>query len=279
MFFEKVPLREHESFLIRRSLDYKVEYPYHIHPEFELILINNASGTRFVGDHVQKFCDNDLVLLGSNLPHRWIFKETSSKASVLVLQFKIKIFENEVFQEQGFSKLSKMLAISSRGILFNNNQIHKKVLSEFYEIEKKDGIGRLAHFFKIFEILAETKYTVLSGISYDHMHLQHSGDRIDKAYEYIISHYEDNLSLESIADKFNLSKSGFHRFFKRHTGKNFSQFINELRVSKACQLLIESDESISNICFKTGFTNVSYFNRIFKHIYLQSPKEYRILYK
>ena len=72
-----------------------------------------------------------------------------------------------------------------------------------------------------------------------------------------------------------MSESRFSRFFRRATGNTFTDFVNRVRVNRACQLLMETDRQVTHICYEVGFNNVANFNRRFLEIKGMTPSEFR----
>ena len=93
----------------------------------------------------------------------------------------------------------------------------------------------------------------------------------EEEFEY----FKTLVDLEEISNIANMTEKSFCRFFKKSTKRTLTEFINEIRVSKACKLLISENYSVGQICNQTGFSSVSYFNRIFKSMTNHTPKEYR----
>jgi AraC-like DNA-binding protein len=82
-------------------------------------------------------------------------------------------------------------------------------------------------------------------------------------------------SMSEFAAQFGMTESRFSRFFRRATGNNFIDFVNRVRISRACLLLMESNRYITHICYDVGFNNVANFNRRFLEIKGMTPSEFR----
>ena len=91
---------------------------------------------------------------------------------------------------------------------------------------------------------------------------------------FLMNNYTREIQLEEVAGLVNLNKSSFCRYFKYRTHKTCSQFLNEIRIAHACKLLINGELSISEICYETGYNNISHFNRQFKLITGLTAKAY-----
>ncbi len=276
MFFEKVPLKEDDFFIVRQSVDLNEDYPFHTHPEFELMLVLHSSGRRFVGNSFSEFTDFDLSLIGPNLPHKWSFEKHNKKSKVLVLQFRGAILEDPFFKQSGLKNLHLLLAKASKGIRFKNTKEIRQVESGFAYIRTHKNIKALVRFLNILEILSRSKETeLLSNRSYALKTSEISLKKIDSIFNYILDNFARGIDLADVAAKFHMSKSGLCIFFKKHTGKNFSQFMNELRIGYASGLLVETDKPVSEICYTSGYKNLSYFNKIFRNINNKTPVAFR----
>ncbi len=99
--------------------------------------------------------------------------------------------------------------------------------------------------------------------------------QMKKIIHYIEEHYNEKITLETLADHAGLSQYHLAHTFKKCTGQSPIEFINHYRLSMAAARLIETDEQIIEIAIDTGFNNISYFNRIFKKRFGVTPKEYR----
>ncbi len=256
-------------------------FPWHFHPEYELVYVIKSFGKRFVGDHIDDFSDGDLVLLGSNLPHFWknddvFFQgDPQYKVNAIVIHFPADFFKQQIENYPEFLKIKELLQRSARGIRFHE-PIAKSVGKKLEKLLKSKGLERTLDFVKILDKLARTKdYKILSSGNYNAELQNLSSSRIDKVLHIINSNYREDLKLETVANHAGMNKTAFCRFFKEKTGKSFSEFLIEMRIGYACKLLIEAQLSVSQICFESGFNNLSNFNRQFKKQTLFTPVHYK----
>ena len=256
-------------------------FPWHFHPEYELVYVIKSFGKRFVGDHIDDFSDGDLVLLGSNLPHFWKNEDVffqgdpQYKVNAIVIHFPADFFKQQIENYPEFLKIKELLQRSARGIRFHE-PIAKSVGKKLEKLLKSKGLERTLDFVKILDKLARTKdYKILSSGNYNAELQNLSSSRIDKVLHIINSNYREDLKLETVANHAGMNKTAFCRFFKEKTGKSFSEFLIEMRIGYACKLLIEDQLSVSQICFESGFNNLSNFNRQFKKQTLFTPVHYK----
>lgn len=264
----------------------KVDEPYlssplHFHDLCELVFIKESYGKRIVGDHVQDFQHHDLVIMGPNLPHIWyndpVFyqPESTLRASATVVYFPEDMLLNFMDDEQAISAARNFMTKAARGIRFYGDTLNK-VSNRLEEMTQSTGLRRLANLLLICEDLIQSKeYELLSSPGY-HLQLNQSDTRrVNSVYVYVMQHFREEILLSDVASIANLTPTAFCRFFKKHTGKSFSRFVNELRIAHACKLLHNFELPIMTICYESGFQNMTNFNKFFQRIKDCSPSQYR----
>jgi AraC-like DNA-binding protein len=256
---------------------------WHYHPEVELIIMLESTGTRFIGDSIEKFTPGDVVLIGKNLPHLWLndekyFSEESTlRAKCYGFHFHEHFLEN-------FSKIPEMKYVknlferANRGIKFNIKEIDL-----FIEHVKKIYTGGESfNMIKVLEMLLklenEKDFSYLASLGFINSFERKKDDKIFRVYEYIRNNFTDHISLDKAAELANMESSSFSRYFKRVHKKTLTRYVNEIRIGYACKLLIEQKFNVSEVCYKSGYNNVSHFNRKFKSFKGVTPSEYVELY-
>ncbi len=269
------------SFLYRRFTQARLDAPFHFHPELELTLILAGKGKRMVGRQVSNFEPGDLVLLGPNLPHTWSGNEPEGTevSRSIVIQFK------EYFVGEQFWAVPEMASIRN---LFQKAQsgVWIKGKTRDWVAEKMEQgtelppIQKLLQLIDILYHIATSEETELLDFQLDHYAPSTlESERFQNVYAYLIEHYLEDISLETIAEVANLSPTSFCRFFKKIARKTFVDTLTEFRVKHACQLVSSTDKPISEICFESGFGNISYFNKAFKRSLGRSPIRYRKMFR
>ncbi|MEM9648022.1 MAG: AraC family transcriptional regulator [Bacteroidota bacterium] len=260
-------------------------YPYflkvwHYHPEYELVFLEKSTGTRFIGDSIQKFKPGEVILLGKNLPHMWLnddvyFESNENKsAEAIAVHFKEDFLGGNLYQSPEFGHIERLLKRASRGIRF---QITKKpgIHEEFKALFAKDPFSRVMSLLQLLNKLAKQRnYELLSSAGYLNTLENQGNERLDKVYAYVFNNFKREVSASEVSDLIGMNPSAFSRFFKRVHRKPFSQYLNEIRVGYACKLLLEKENTITQVVYESGFNNVSNFNRQFRKIKQMSPSEY-----
>jgi AraC-like DNA-binding protein len=142
-----------------------------------------------------------------------------------------------------------------------------------------NGVNRLILFLQTLEAIAKTEeYELLSTYGFVNTMNTLDAERLNKVMNYIMDNYAEEINMNDIANLANLSVSSFCRYFRGRTHKTFSQFLNEVRIMNACKLLVTSDKTVTQICYDTGYNNISHFNRQFKLITGLTAKQYQLKY-
>lgn len=257
-------------------------YPLHQHREYELNFVENAPGVRrIVGDSVEETGDYDLVLIGTGgLQHVWEQGRcTSQDIREITIQFEPELFPDEVLSKNQFASIGKMLQQSRLGLAFPLSAIMKVYSSLDTLANNPNSFSQFIQMLQILNDLSASDYRVLSTSSFANADKVMESRRVTKVKDYIAEHYTEDLKLEDLASLVGMSPSSFSRFFKLRTNKNLSTYIIDIRLGVAARALVDSSQNISEICYESGFNNISNFNRVFKARKGISPKEFRQLYK
>lgn len=252
---------------------------WHYHPEFELVLILQSTGTRFIGDSIKKFKEGEVVLIGSNVPHMWLndeeyFREDSQlKTEAVVIHFKKEFLGKGFFEVPEMKIISTLLDKAERGIKFCN--LPNGVVMEIENLRRYDPPTRIYKIIEILFLLANRdQFELLSSSTFVNSSFKTENRRLHKVYEFVFENFNNPIYSSDVAEIAGMNKSAFSRFFKKTHGKSFITFLNEIRIGCACKLLLERKESITSIAYMSGFNNVSNFNRQFRNIHGKSPSAY-----
>ena len=254
---------------------------WHFHKEYELHLIIASSGTAFIGDYIGSFYPYSLFLTGPNLPHNWISQvaegEVVDKRDMLV-NFTDETLENAATVFPELNALNPLLERARFGIQFHCSRTINESADLLQRIAETRGASRLGHFFVLMELLATCEdYHLLSGAPIRSEADEHTLDRTNKALNFIFERYTSELTLEEAAEHLGMTPTYFSRFFRKATGRCFIEFVNSLRISKSCELLSQSEKAVTDVCFESGFNNISNFNRRFQQMKGMTPTHYRRL--
>lgn len=276
----KVDSNAEHSFSVRENIFPFLYNYWHYHPEIELTYIRKSSGTRLAGDSIERFADGDLILLGSNLPHMWrnddkYFEEHSEHhIESVAIHFLPDFWGKDFLGLIENRHIQELLKEARRGFkIFGAT--HTIVVEKMEEILYLKQTQRLVQLLEILDIIAgssERKHLASEGFV-DQYQID-PNDKINDIYQYTLNNFKKGITIQEVAKHVHISPNYFCRYFKQRTSKTYIQFVTELRVGHACKLLLENNLNINQICYESGFNNVSNFNRKFKEIIGQSPSQY-----
>lgn len=284
VYHEDTPLTEEDClYVIARNKD-GFDFPLHRHNVYELNFIEGAAGAvRMVGDSVSEIGDYELVLIASpELTHGWENGNLKSKDNIreITIQFGADLFADSLLHKNQFRTLKRMFEKGRNGLSFSLAAILKVRPLLISLANETKGFYMMTTFMNmLYELSNDDGMTVLSSRAFAGVGSHSSSRRIKQVQDYIDKNYSKVITLEELAGVACMSGAAFSRFFKSKTGTNPSNYIIDVRIGKACRLLVDTTNSISEICFETGFNNISNFNRQFKKLKGRSPKEFRELYQ
>ncbi|MFZ4285929.1 AraC family transcriptional regulator [Variovorax sp. HJSM1_2] len=263
-----------------RYLEHGIPTPlvrWHQHEEYELHLIVQTRGKLFVGDYIGHFEPGNLVLTGPRLPHNWISSDPPAGGVALrdlVLQFAdapLRAASSHIGELQGVLPL---LERARHGIEFFG--MSETVRIHLERIKASHGLQRFGEFLQLLGELARcTEYRLLSTVQMQSFDDDASLAQLSGIVSYLTDHCAEQFTMSDISARAGMSESQFSRYFRRATGNTFTDFVNRLRINRACQLLMETDRYVSNVCYDVGFNNVANFNRRFLQIKGMTPKDFR----
>lgn len=236
------------------------QFRWHYHPEYELTYIVRGSGYRIIGNAHAYFSAGDFVLLGNNLPHTWSSKsDDNSQSEAIVIQFSNE-FIAPFLQLKESAAISKLLAESSRGLSF---QFSDELATKMIQITTKTGFESVLCLLELLEKLSSETAHQIASTTYHNTLSQKFESRINKVCLFLQAHFSEQISLQQVAGLVFMSESNFCKFFKKATSTTFSDYLNDLRITEACNLLLSTDLEINKIAHTCGFESLSYFNRVF----------------
>ena len=280
---EITPLGEHDFMYVADRHKKEFDYPIHCHDIMELNFVENAAGARrVVGDNYEEIGDYDLVLItSSDLEHVWEQHECKSDdIHEVTVQFYIH-FEDEhtPFRTNPYKSIYQMMMRAKLGLAFPMPAI-MKVYNRLVKLASMDDKFYMAQELLIilYELSKFDDAHELASSTFAKVEVNSDSRRVLKVKEYINRHINDNLRLEQLADLVGMTATAFSRFFKLRTGKNLSEYIVDIRLGHAARRLVDTTDSVSEICWTCGFNTLSNFNRLFRKRKGCSPTEFREKY-
>lgn len=270
---QKLPLEKDSSFLAKTFETPFFETPYHLHDEYELMVIKKGYGTAFVGDFIGEYKTGDVYLHGNKLPH-WFRKKTDKMIGAsMVVQFKDDFLGTGFFDIPEMKSIRRLLNISAHGILCRG-ELERSIRKQLLEIEFISGYKKIMSLLNMLhEISLSDEFELVSGVVEPHSLKEQF--LIQTIFEFSMNNFKRKITLEEVAVLTNKSISAFSHYFKKTTKMSYINFLNQIRIAHACELLKTSSFSVTEICYESGFNNWANFSSHFKRQCKMSPTKYR----
>jgi AraC-like DNA-binding protein len=277
---EHLFLKENESFFIGIFQDNLDKSTWHYHDNFEISFITEGTGKRIVGDSIEDFQPGDLAFIGPRLPHVWLADKhhtflSNRTLEMVFLQFSNNSLKPALSDLPEFKFVKRAFDLSERGI-----QIIGQTLNEVSEIMLQlpylKNFERMIQFFRLMDIIGRSDSNIqLASEEYINKRFKSGNKRITLIHEFLMINFREEINLKKIAELVNMAEGSLCRFFKGQMGMTIFEYLNEIKIQFACNLLMDNDLSITNISFDSGYNNLSHFNKQFKKITGKHPSEYR----
>ena len=270
---------EQKSFYVKRkNTPYRGD-DWHYHDEFELYFPMTGSGIRIVGDSMEYYGSNELVFCGTNLPHLFKTNSEDNDHDRVVVKFSKSLIWQIIDNVPEFVKIKQLLIKSARGILYPVSKSYSLV-NDFIRLSEASGADRVIQLLNILNKISKIEdFRLLTSDSYKNISESRNDERLQKVINFITENFYREISLKELAEISFMTTNSFCRYFKERTNKTAFEFIREFRISKACQMIINSNKTISQICDDTGFNSFSSFNRVFKSVKGITASEFKYMYQ
>ncbi len=279
--FEKTPKGEGESFHCEVVRGDSYNAAWHFHPEFQITLVLQGHGYRLVGDKIAPLRPGDLVLVGPNLPHVWHQDRPRTRSDPGVHAIVVRF--GETFAGRDFLALPEMAAVcrlferAARGLAVTG-RTRLEVARRMEKMPHLAGLARLSELLAILDVLAHSReFKPIASTGYAPNLSTEDQERMERIISYINAHLGERIGRAQVARAACLSPGAFSRVFRLRTGKTLPEYVNELRVGRACRLLADERSKVIDIALECGFSNLANFNRRFRQITRASPRDYRRL--
>ena len=247
---------------------------WHYHPEYEIVYITGASGTRHVGDHISRYEGSDLVFIGPNIPHLNFDYGVKTDHRKVVVQMKGDFLGEQFLHIPEFAAIARLFQLAQNGVSFQG-ETKRMVGQQLETLADLPHFERLMALFGIFQRLATSpEMTLLNAKPIGNQYNLKEQQRLRRVYQHIEENFQRKIDIPEIADLINLTEAAFCRYFKRMTHLTFTQFLNQYRINQAQKFLL-LDHNVTETCFASGFESVSYFNKTFKKIAGENPMQFR----
>jgi AraC-like DNA-binding protein len=258
-----------------------IPFEWHYNSEYELTLTLNSRGQRFIGDNMAAYEDGDLVLIGPKIPHTWCSSADCGAGpthQALVLWFSEAFVQSLIRSHVELRPIQMLLESSSRAIEFSA-AVRAKARPIICNMLHQTAENRLPALLQLLLLLSrDAEARPLTSAAANAMP-DAGEERIGRVLSYLHGHYREQTAIHELSGIAALSRSSLHRLFKHQTGMTTSEYVTRLRIGNACALLINTEKPIALIADEVGYRNLANFNRQFKEIKGQTPRQFRIAFQ
>jgi len=271
---EEIAPPEGSSFSIAVNPRMSDLFFWHFHPEYELVFFRGADSNRHVGNHLSKFKNSDLVLIGSYIPHLNFDYGLKTPYEKIVIHMRPDFLDKVSMSTPEFNNIRELLELSKHGIAFGE-QTKQEIEERVFSISKRSKFDQFLELLSILNHLMEAKdKELLHDKPFKNQHTLKDHLRLKTIYQFIDNHYQEKITVNQIAQLVRLSDASFCRYFKKMTRLTFTTFVNHYRIEKAKNHLL-LDKNVTETCYLCGFESLSYFNRIFKRVIGKNPQSFK----
>jgi AraC family transcriptional regulator, L-rhamnose operon transcriptional activator RhaR len=261
----------------------------HKHDFIEIAYVNSGKGIHVIGNEEYEVSKGDLCIINYDIPHVFIQDVNNTEGNLINYNcvFKPEFIDYSLIHTNDFKGIASSLLFNtffiedkpvvslklSGAFQAEIEELFRKMQQEFFTM--RNGYVNILRsclielLTKIFRFLEEEQSQAPKSVNY-------KSKIMSKAFDFLKENYHSSaLNINEVAVKTFLSRSYFSRLFKETTGQNFSEYLQNLRISEACTLLKTTDKKITEILSDVGFNDVKHFNQLFKKITGKTPSEYR----
>jgi AraC-like DNA-binding protein len=277
-----IPVALDKSVIID-EVDLPHHYPHlHRHKEIQITWIQRGAGTLIAGNNMHDYAPGEIYLLGANLPH--VFKsapeyfntESSTGIKAFTIFFNTDGALSSLFNLPELKTFKTFLHQHEKGFKVPASKF-EEVAERMNNIKSSNGSTQIIYFLELLNSICcmNARLDPLSSYGDYPSISENEGIRIGNIYNFIMQNYGAAITLEDVAKAAFMTPESFCRYFKKHTGHTFIGFLNQVRINEACKkLTTHKFESISTIAYMCGFKSITNFNRVFKTLTGNSPREY-----
>lgn len=269
----KIPKPKKEALVYQEDHEHVFYDKLHQHEEIQISLIVEGTGSLIVGDSISTYRKDDILLIGGNIPHVFRSDSKTRESVMYTLFFTANSFGKDFFKVTDLEETRIFFEKAAHGVKISGN---RRLIDIFMNLRQQTKIERIGSLLRIIDLIMHCEGQSLSSFIYRKKITDNEGKRMSRVFEFAMENFDKSISLEEVAQQANMSKNAFCRYFKRRTNKTFFQFLTELRIERACKLLVEDrDLPIFMVSEMSGFQNIANFNRKFKEQKQTTPGSYR----
>ena len=192
-------IRQNRSFSMMFNPRLSDLFYWHFHPEYELVYIEGATGTRHIGEHISTYVESDLVLIGSNIPHLNFDYGVKTEYRKAVVHLKKEFVETHFYQTPELTPIAQLFEKSKYGLAFND-EIKKQIGQQLFQLEQLDAFQQYLQLLEVLQNLTGfTQLELLHEYPYQNKLREREQGRLRTIYAYVDKHYHQKIELSEVA--------------------------------------------------------------------------------
>lgn len=271
---EKLSLSQNTSFVARTYRTPHFEVPWHQHIEYELILFLEGEGSAFIGNYIGEFKTDDVFFLGCNLPHTFQKAHKDLVTAAVVVQFTDDFWGPGFMQLPESKSIQKLFSVALQGLKIQG-AARRQLKPLLTGLEHLEGFARIIRLCECLQVIAAAHEYVTVSTQEVKTFQAKNKDRIDRIFQFTIDNFQESITLGDVAATAGMSVPAFCSYFKKCTKKTYVDFLNEVRIGHACKLLIDTQKSVLEISYESGFNTLANFNKQFLKLKQLTPSGFR----
>ncbi|MEM1258319.1 MAG: AraC family transcriptional regulator [Bacteroidota bacterium] len=270
----KIPKKPKENIVLQIDRAPRFYDKLHQHEEIQLSYLVSGKGKLVVGNTISTFKPGNFIAIGSHVPHLFLSPLDSKKSHMVSIFFTKKSFGETFFENQEMQGLTPIWEHLPFGFKVSERAPTLKNL--FLGLGNENKFHLFIQLLELLEYLTHVSKIPIIESPHVFRINKHQGERLQLIFDFVMQNFKTEIKLEQVAEMIHMSKNAFCRFFKQRTNKTFFQFLAEIRVQHACELIREQpDASILAVATQSGYNTLSNFNRQFQAIKRMNPSTYR----
>ncbi len=245
----------------------------HQHNEIQISHIVKGNGKLIVANSVHRYTSGDIFMIGGNVPHLFQSAPETDVSHMITLFVTSKNFGNGFFGISELDEARQFLEHSKGGIRILS---HGKSISKImHKLPLSIKLHTFRLFLKLVQKINRAQKQELTSFVPSKKISNMEGRRLQLVFEHAMNNFDKQISLKQVSRIVHMTEPAFCRFFKHRTNKTFFDFLIELRIAHACQLLLQPEKmGVAEVSEASGFQSISHFNRKFKKTMSLSPSQY-----
>jgi AraC-like DNA-binding protein len=271
---ESITSDSDSSFRILLTPNLNELFYWHFHPEYEIVYVEAAGGFRHIGDHISKYEGSDIAFIGPNIPHLNFDYGVKTTVNTVVVQMKENFLGQDFFSLPEIAAIKNLFEKAKTGLAFYG-ETKKAAGEKLKQLTSLPHFEQLITLLQVFNLLAgSNEVEILKARPVANASVVKEQQRLQKVYHFIEANYQNEIDVNAVAELCNLTTAAFCRYFKKSTHYTFTHFLNQFRINQSKKLLLQ-DKNVTEACYESGFSNISYFNKTFKKVTGENPSAFK----